>query len=220
VARSAGTIRTRDGLTVLEAESGSLSRNSTIVKPSSAWTGESQFSGGKYVAAEPGSTIRWALPAATQPRLVQPVVELAPGSSARSTVLAGHSLLGTVRFGAVGEQGEAPSPTELLPIALPRTVDPTARTVTMRTTGGKGNVDALLVMPEVATLSAEGAGHAVALLTSKSSSTERRAVKLGGSGSAVASAYDRSGTLLSRSATTGRNPTVSIAPGGFTVLTR
>ena len=75
-------------------------------------------------------------------------------------------------------------------------------------------------MPEVATLSAEGAGHAVALLTSRSSSTERRAVKLGGSGSAVASAYDRSGTLLSRSATTGRNPTVSIAPGGFTVLTR
>jgi hypothetical protein len=108
----------------------------------------------------------------------------------------------------------------LLPIALPHTVDPTARTVTLRTTGGKGNVDALLVMPEVATLSAEGSGHAVALLTSKSGSTELRAVSLGGSGRGVACAYDRSGRLLSRSATTGSHPTVSVASGGFTVLTR
>ena len=220
LARSAATIHTRDGLTVLEAESGFLSKNSTIVTPTSPWTGESQFSGGKYVATGPGSTIGWALPAATQPRLVQPVVELAPGSSGRSTVLAGGSLLGTVRFGAVGPQGNAPSRTELLPIALNRPVDPNARTVTLRTTGGTGNIDALLVMPEVATLSADGAGHAVALLTSKSDSTEHRAVTLGGSGSAVASAYDRTGTLLTRSATTDRNPTVAIAPGGFTVLTR
>jgi len=220
LATAAASIRGRDGLTVLEAESGSLSGDSTIVTPPSAWTGESKFSGGTYVAAGPGSTIRWALPAGIQPRLVQPVVELAPGSSARSIVLAGHSMLGTVRFGAVGRQGQAPSPTELLPIALPHTVDPTARTVTLRTTGGKGNVDALLVMPEVATLSAEGSGHAVALLTSKSGSTELRAVSLGGSGRGVACAYDRSGRLLSRSATTGSHPTVSVAPGGFTVLTR
>jgi len=205
---------------VLEAESGSLSGDSTIVTPPSAWTGESKFNGGTYVAAGPGSTIRWALPASIQPRLVQPVVELAPGSSARSTVLAGRSTLGTVRFGAVGPQGNAPSPTELLPIALPHPVDPTARTVTLRTFGGNGNVDALLVMPEVATLSAQGAGHAVALLTSKSRTSELRAVPLGGSGTAVSSAYDRSGRLLSRSATTGSNPTVSVASGGFTVLTR
>ena len=220
LATAAASIRGRDGLTVLEAESGSLYGDSTIVTPPSAWTGESKFSGGTYVAAGPGSTIRWALPASIQPRLVQPVVELAPGSSARSIVLAGHSMLGTVRFGAVGRQGQAPSPTELLPIALAHTVDPTARTVTLRTTGGKGNVDALLVMPEVATLSAEGSGHAVALLTSKSGSTELRAVSLGGSGRGVACAYDRSGRLLSRSATTGSHPTVSVASGGFTVLTR
>ena len=92
--------------------------------------------------------------------------------------------------------------------------------MTLRTAGGSGHVDALLVMPEVATLSADGAGHAVALLTSKSGTTERRSVTLGGSGSAVASSYDRSGRLLSRSTTSVGNPTVSIAPGGFTVLTR
>jgi len=115
LATAAASIRGRDGLTVLEAESGSLYGDSTIVTPPSAWTGESKFSGGTYVAAGPGSTIRWALPAGIQPRLVQPVVELAPGSSARSIVLAGHSMLGTVRFGAVGQQGQAPSPTELLP---------------------------------------------------------------------------------------------------------
>ena len=57
LASSAATIRTRDGLTVLEAENGTLRGDSTIVTPPSAWTGESQFSGGKYVAAGPGSTI-------------------------------------------------------------------------------------------------------------------------------------------------------------------
>jgi len=220
LARAAATIRTRDGLAVLEAESGSLSGDSAVITPPVAWTGESEFSGGAYVAAGPGSTISWALPAGTQLRLVQPVVELTPGSAARSTLAAERTVLGVVEFGSVGAQGSAPSPNELLPIALPRTVDPNARTVTLRTTGGTGNIDALLVMPEVATLSADGAGHAVALLTSKSGSTERRAVTLGGSGRGIASVYDRSGRLLSRSATTGRNPTVSVAAGGFTVLTR
>ena len=114
-----------------------------------------------------------------------------------------------MRFGAVGPQGNAPSPTELLPIALPRTAAPNARTVTLRTTGGTGNIDALLVMPEVATLSAEGGGRAVALLTSKSSSTERRAVTLGRCGTAIASSYDRWGRLLSRSTTTDGIPVVS-----------
>jgi hypothetical protein len=139
LARAAATIRTRDGLAVLEAESGSLSGDSAVITPTSAWTGESQFSGGACVAAGPGSTISWAVPDGTQPRLVQPVVELTPGPAARSTLLAGRSTLGAVRFGAVGPQGNAPSPTELLPIALPRTVDPNARTVTLRTTGGTGN---------------------------------------------------------------------------------
>ena len=75
-------------------------------------------------------------------------------------------------------------------------------------------------MPEVATLSAQDGGHAVALLTSKSDSTERRAVTLGGSGRGIASVYDRSGRLLSRSTTSDGTPTVVVAPGGFTVLTR
>jgi len=220
LAKASATIATRDGLAVIEAESGSLSGNATVVQPASPWTGESQFSGGKYVAAGAGSTIVWPLPAGSQPRLIQPVVELTPGSSARGTVLADRSALGTVRFGAVGPQGSAPSTTELLPIALARTAAPNARTVTLRTTAGTGNIDALLVMPEVATLSAHGGGHAVALLTSKSGSTERRAVDIAGPGPAIAAAYDRSGRLVSCSTINDRTPTVSVAPGGFTVLTR
>jgi len=94
LATAAASIRGRDGLTVLEAESGSLYGDSTIVTPPSAWTGESKFSGGTYVAAGPGSTIRWALPASIQPRLVQPVARagarfVSPQHRARRPVDAG-----------------------------------------------------------------------------------------------------------------------------------
>ena len=105
-------------------------------------------------------------------------------------------------------------------IDLKRTLDPNSTTVRLQTLGGTGNVDALLVMPEVATLLTDGGGHFTGLLTSKSDSKERRAVPLGGSGSASVSSFDRMGRLVSRQSITGSNPVVSVSPGGFTVLTR
>ena len=77
----------------------------------------------------PGSTVSWTLPAGDQPRLVQPVVELLPGSMARSTCHSGRTTLGKVRFGDVGAQGNAPSPTELIPVELRQEHGPSANTV-------------------------------------------------------------------------------------------
>ena len=220
LARESASIGLRDGLQVYEAESAKLSDGAVVKAPASASTGESQWSGGSYVSGRAGSTVRWTLPAAQHRRLVQPVVGLTRGSPARGTVLAGNSRLGTIRYGDVGAQGNAPSPVELLPIDLRRDVGTRSTTVSVKTVGGTGLLDALMVMPEVATLLSDGAGHFTALLTSRSTTQERRSVALGGSGAAVISSYDRSGRLVSRSTSVADTPWVVIQAGGFTVLTR
>ncbi len=94
--------------------------------------------------------------------------------------------------------------------------------MTARTSGGTGNIDALLVMPEVATLLTDGGGHAVTLLTSKSGSAEHRSVPLGGTGKVAISEYDRNGRLVTHTTTDIKGSTAKalIMPGGFTILTR
>jgi hypothetical protein len=220
VAKASASIRSRDGLQVLEAEDAGLTGGAMVIKPEPAWTGESLWSGGRYVSAPAGSSVSWSLPAASQPRLVQPVVGLTDGSTARGTVLAGRTRLGTVRFGDVGAQGNAPSPIELLPIDLRRAVGTRDTSVTLQTSRSTGLVDALMVMPEVATLLSGGDGHTTALLTSKSGTQERRSVALGGSGTAIVSSYDRSGRLVHRSTSAAAAPWVAVEAGGFTVVTR
>ncbi len=221
LARAAASIRTRDGLRIVEAETGTVTGPAVTVTPVSAWTGESQWSG-QYISAGAGSTVSWQLPADTQNRLIQPVVELTPQSRARTTFTAGRSPLGYIRYGAVGPQGNAPSPTELTPEALRRTIGPAATTLTARTSNGTGNIDALLVMPEVATLATDSGGHAVTLLTSKSGSAEHRSVPLGGTGKVAISEYDRNGRLVTHTTTDIKGSTAKalIMPGGFTILTR
>ncbi len=219
LARSSATISVRDGLGVVEAETGTLTGQASIVTPDPTWTGESSWSG-KAVQVGPGSTVSWALPASDQPRLVQPVVELVPGSPTSTSFSADGRTLGTVGFGEVGPQGKAPSPTELAPIALPRAAGSPAATLTATTTGGTGRIDALLVMPQVATLSASGAGHSTAVLTSKSRSTEIRTVTLAGRGCADVDAYDRNGRTQGHHRECTASVRVPVAPGGFSIVTR
>ena len=220
LARASASIRVRDGLQVLEAEDARLSAGAVVTTPKDAWTGESRWSGDRYVSAAPGSTVTWRLPRSTQPRLVQPVLGLTQGSPARSTVFADRVRLGTIRYGAVGAQGNAPSPVELLPIDLRRDVTARATSVSVRTAGGTGLLDALMVMPEVATLLSDGNGRHTALLTSKSGSSERRTVDLGGTGTATVASYDRTGRPVGRTTTRSADPWVRVEAGGFTVLTR
>ncbi len=230
LARASTSIRTRDGLQVLEAEDAALAGGATVTTPASAWTGESLWSNGKYVSAPDGSTVTWSVPAADQPRLVQPVAGLTAGSDARSKITASgsardSSTLGTVRYGAVGTQGNAPSPIELLPVAMKKTVGAEAVSVTAATSGGTGALDALLVMPEVATLLSGGDGHDTALLTSKASGDRWRAVELGSShpGSdvpATVSVYDRAGKLVDQHTEAGAQIKVLVRSGGFTEVTR
>ena len=219
LARSSAAISARDGLSVIEAETGAPAGGASIVTPDPAWTGESQWSG-QAVQVVPGSTVSWQLAASSQPRWIQPVVELVPGSSARTSFSTTSGRLGTVNFGNVGRQGNAPSPTELVPAALSRPAGPRATVVTATTSGGTGRIDALLVLPEVATLAASGAGHGTAVLSSKSGSAEVRAVTVAGRGCARVGVYDRNGRTQSHYRDCDGSVRVLVAPGGFSIVTR
>jgi hypothetical protein len=219
LARASASIGVRDGLSVVEAESGTLAGNAVVQQPASGWTGESQWSG-SYVAAGPGSSVTWLLPPASGARLVQPVAELVDGSMARSVFSVDGARLGRVRFGAVGPQGNAPAVGMLTPVDIGGSVPAGATTVKMDTVGGTGNVDALLVMPVVARLTASGGGAATALLTSKSRSYQLRTVALAGGGAATVRTYDRNGQLLASWTVWDRTVAALVAPGGFTIVTR
>ena len=215
LAFAAAAIDVRDGLTVIEAEDAAISGPATLQTPASAWTGESLWSG-KEVVAQAGSKLTWTLPSAGQPQLVQPVVELVPGSGAVASFVAGPRLLGRVAFGRVGAQGDAASPTRLTPVALGVPAPATATTVTATVTGGTGALDALLVMPEIARLEAHGSTGSVVLLTSKAAQPVKVRVDTA-SGTASVAMYDASGRLLRSYCTP--NHKVQVAPGGFTIVT-
>lgn len=219
LARSSAHISARDGLTVIEAETGTLHGDASIVTPDPAWTGESQWSA-KAVQVGPGSTVSWKLPAADQLRLIQPVVELTPGSPTRTVFQAGRDRLGTIDFGDVGQQGLAPSRTELVPVALAHEADRRATVVSASTTRGAGRIDALLVMPEVATLTASGAGHGTAVLSSKSGSFALRLITVAGRGCAGVRLYDRNGEERGYYRVCYGTVPVIVIPGGFTVVYR
>jgi len=217
LARRSAHISLRDGLTTVEAETGALTGPASVVTPDPQWTGDALWSN-QAVAAGAGSTVTWTLPAADQRRLVQPVVEYLPGAAARTRFSVG-STSGTVRYGATGRQGVAESPSLLLPADLGLLAPSSATTVTARTSGGTGRIDALLVMPVVAALTASGDGHGTAVLTSKSSRWQLRTVSLTGSGRALVRSYDRNGRLLNSWRTSGASVSGVVAPGGFTLIT-
>ena len=219
VARSAATIVSRHGQVVVEAETASITGDAAVVTPASSWTGESSWSG-KYGAAGSGSTVTWSLPADDQPRLVQPVGELVPGSPTRSTFRSGPTVLGTVRYGTVGAQGNAPSPTQLQPVELSGTVAVGPGSVTATTTGGTGNIDALLVTPLVSRLAVTGQGSSTLLLSSMSTQVRYQTVDLPGSGPLQVRTYDRDGRAVRSPVGRRPAPGVPVAPGGFTIVTR
>ena len=213
LARASAGIVSRDGLTVLEAEAAELSGGAVAQYPDPAWTGESLWSG-RQVQAPAGSTLSWQLPDLGQAMLVQPVVELMPGSGARTSFQADGERLGRVVHSAVGEQGDAEWAGRLTPVALQRDARPGTDTLTATVSGGTARLDGVMVMPEVATLHAKGKGE-VALLASKSRRPEYRPLPFGGR--VTVRSYDAQGREL-RSRQRGRQ--VLVAPGGFTLVTR
>ena len=212
LARAADAVRHRDATVLVEGESATLSGGGTVATPPSAWTGESQWSGGKYLSGSTGTTAGWVVPAADQPRLVQPVVDRIAGAGRTSWTA--NRPLGTIDHGQAGPQGASPAPGALLPVTLRTPLPARATTVTARFTGGESSVDALLLRPEVSQVVFDRA----ALLQSASTGPRTRAVAVPAAARVTALSYDGRGRLLHRSTLTGPTVRAPVAAGGFTVL--
>ncbi|MFG1906142.1 hypothetical protein [Kribbella sp. NPDC048928] len=186
-----------DGLQIVEGESAA---GGQVVTPPSAWTGESQWSNGSYLAL--GATATWTLPAATQPRLVLPVVNLTE-AAARTRWTADGRTLGTLDHRG-GAQGISAAPGALQPLTLTTPLPAGATSLTAKATG-TAQIDALLLIPLISRVQI---GDATLLA---SVDTHPRTVSVPGS---KAYTYDASGRLVAQ----GNPARAVVRPGGFTVV--
>ena len=223
LARALIGIADRDGLRVVEAESGALAGPATVVRPTSPWTGESQYSAGAYVDLGDGGTIGWTLPAGGQPWLVAPVVDLVPDRSAGHTAWrAGGTDLGRIDHGTGGPQGITAVPGALLPVPLVGPVPAgTALSARAERVGAAPlRVDALLVRPVVARLALAG-GDAGAVLLRNGTGTDRRVTAdVPGTGAARVERFDRAARALDEHRADGPTVVVDVPAYGFVLITR
>jgi hypothetical protein len=198
-AQSVSTVESRDGLRVVEGESAD---GGEIVTPASAWTGESQYSGGKYLSLNAGQSATLEVPTGAS---LEPVVFAPASGSVTSRWTSGGRSLGTL-VSRAGAQGITEIAGELTPQFLG-----VARGTTVTVTATKGTLllDAVIARPTVQRLTLTGSRGATDLLASASSHTQR--VRVDG----LARSYDANGRLVS----TSRYLTV-LRPGGFAIVQR
>jgi hypothetical protein len=220
VALASAHVQVRDGQQTVEAEAASLTGPAVVRPASPVNTGESQWSGGAYVQLATGSTLSWTIPASSQPRLVQAIVNRVPGQGAVSDFASGPRDLGAARYGGGGAQGISPAADALLPVTLPGILPATATRLSASTRGGPGQLDAVLLTPLIAVLITTGNGHSVALLNSEADTVTARTVSLPGTGRAVTASYDHQGRLWRVTTSTDAAITVPVPPGGFAVVQR
>ena len=221
-ARVAGVVE-RVGTTTLQAEDAATTGAARVVTPGSMWTGESLFGGTGYLALGNLSTATLAVPRGEGNRLVLPVVDLMPGSSAITTWSAQKTILGHVAAGEIGPQGASPAPGALLPVTLASELTKNSTTIRVETRslgGDEARIDAVMLEPLLSRYILAGGGHATALLRSADSKVARAHVRVPGSGPAEITMYDGMANLLSRSTTRARTVTAAVAPGGFTLVRR
>ncbi len=221
------TVLQRTGGVVVEAESGELSGAATTVTPESAWTGESQLSGGSYVSLGDGGQLRLTVPPSGQSRLPFPTVLLHPDSGAIATFSHSGDRLGAVRSGAVGAQGVSPAPGALLPVALMRWLPPGSGALLTTVRSPRGDtfdLDAVWLEPRISAYVLAGNGSAIAVLRTVDHAVVRTAVPLPDSVTVPGPTYvvvvDEHGAAGPVTRSSSRSVPVVVKPGGFTLLYR
>jgi len=215
-------INERVGSTTVEAEGAQLAGSAAVVTPSSTWTGESQYGGSGYVGIGDGGTATITVPDGSS-RLVLPVVDLQPGSTAVTTFRSGSLVLGVVRSGDIGAQGVTSAPGALLPVTLQVTLPAGATSITATTKASNGDtarLDAVMVEPLVSRYVLGGGDHGSAVLRSASVRTEHTDVTLPGTGTARVWVYNGTGRLVAQSSSVLGTVPVEVAAGGFTIVRR
>ncbi len=226
VAAAATSRNTRVGQvswSLVEAESGTLKGKATVVTPASAWTGESLWSGGRYVELGPGGrvTASATLPEAGRYRLL-PVFDRqeAPLESIGTRHRFDNVPLGIQWHGGAGGQGVSPTSGYLDIGNVGTTRELGAGPVAIESAyvgdGAPVRLDALLVQPEIERLLLSGDGGQQGLL--RSWATVRRLASVeAGTGGSTAFAYDAEGRLVETVSGAG-TLAVPVEPYGFTYV--
>ena len=176
--QAVASVQSRTGLSTVEAETASATTGA-VITPTDAWTGESRYGGGKYLALDADETASFALPTAIGPRRVEPVSWLEERGGDRSTWRQGDRMLGTLRH-RVGAQGVTAKPGALLPQDLDRRATRRAGPIEVRATAGTVDLDALIIRPMVSSLVLTGSSGRTELVHSIAPSAERVSVGLAG----------------------------------------
>jgi hypothetical protein len=209
-----------NGLTVVEAESGTTTGSGSVVTPVSDWTGEAIWSGGSYVALNAGDTLSIPVAAADQARNVYPIVNqgVAPAGSMRWT--SGGIGLGSTPNGGAGAQGITFAPGKLFPFTLKRTL-PAGASAVVGSSDGTAAVDALLIQPLISSVAVTGSSGDSTLYISASNQAITRTIDVPNGSALQQRAYDSSGKPVDRhrdGSAADRSGRVTIAAGGFTVV--
>jgi YD repeat-containing protein len=209
--------------TLLEAEAGTLRGAAQVVTPPSAWTGESLWSGGKYVQLLPGGRVTNSVTLAEAGRYrLLPVFDHqeAPLRSIGTRHRFGIVPLGIEWHGGAGAPGVSPTSgyLDIGNVGSDRTLaaGPVAIESAYVGEGAPVRLDALLLQPEIERLMLAGDGGSQGLL--RSWATQRRLAAVDAGGAVLtAYAYDASGHLVETVSGTG-SLAVPVEPYGFTYL--
>jgi hypothetical protein len=208
-----------EGITVGEAESGTLTGSATVVTPPSAWTGSANWSGGKYVQAKSGDTITVRIPATAGPVTVLPIANLGSGNGRTEwTATAGEksTSLGSSDNASPARQGIAPTTVFLLPQTL-RSQAPTGTTTLTAVVHGSVQLDALLVQPVVSHLGLAGSATSLDVYVNGIDRQTRQ--QLAGTGPVTVTRFDRYGKQVGAPTRAVGRASIVIEAGGFSTVT-
>ena len=209
-----------NGLSVVDANSGTITGNGSLVIPASTWTGAAQWSSSSYVALNAGASVSIPVAPSDQARNLYPVVNqgVAP---ARSTVwTAGNVQLGSTPNGGAGATGIAAAPGKLFPFTLARTL-PAGATAVVGTSNGAAAVDSLLIQPLISTVAVTGPAGDSTLYISSTTTTSTRTIDVPKGFVLEQRAFDSTGkpfAVAGDGFVFGHSNRVTIAAGGFTVV--
>ena len=210
-----------DGLTVVEAESGTITGSGTTVRPASAWTGEALWSNGAYVALNAGGAVSIPVAASGHDRNVYPVVDQSEASAGSTAWTAGRTQLGSTPNGGAAGHGITDAPGRLFPFTLARSL-PAGASAVVGTSSGAASLDALLLQPLISSVAVTGPGGDSTLYISAARASITRTIHVPKGFVALQRAFDSSGRPVAAGrdgAAAGRSVRVTVAAGGFTFVT-
>jgi hypothetical protein len=168
-----------------------------------------------------GASLKIQLPPSGQAHNIYPIVNRGTAPSGTTTWTSAKGPLGTTENGGAGVQGITDAPGILFPYSLQRALA-AGVTAVVGTTDGNVALDALLLQPQISTVSVSGSGGESTLYVSAAPERIERKVNLPAGFRLSQEAFDASGRPVAarpRQNEADRSGRIAVAPGGFTWVT-